>query len=89
MLQPEVQQRILDAAEACRHIQEFTHGMDYSRFAESALVRSAVERQLEIIGDAARQRGDGQRGHFQPWPRASEGWGKAGALGRLDTQRVE
>ena len=52
MLQPEVQQRILDAAEACRHIQEFTHDMDYSRFAESALVRSAVERQLEIIGEA-------------------------------------
>lgn len=78
MLQPEVQQRILDAAEACRHIQEFTHGMDYSRFAESALVRSAVERQLEIIGDAARQRGDGQRWTLPALAPSKRGVGQGG-----------
>ena len=44
--------RIWDAVEACKRIQQFTQEMDYSQFAESALVRSAVERQLEIIGEA-------------------------------------
>lgn len=52
MWQPEVEQRVVDAVQPCRLIQEFTHAMDYSGFASSALVRSAVERQLEIIGEA-------------------------------------
>jgi len=52
MLPPEVAKRIWDAVEACKRIQEFTQEMDYSQFAESALVRSAVERQLEIVGEA-------------------------------------
>ena len=51
-MQPESEKRIQDALAACRRIGEFTAGLNYASFAGSALVRSAVERQLEIIGEA-------------------------------------
>jgi uncharacterized protein with HEPN domain len=51
-MQPEVEKRILDALAACERIEEFTAGLDYNGFSSSALVRSAVERQFEIIGEA-------------------------------------
>jgi uncharacterized protein with HEPN domain len=41
-----------DVQQAVVAIQEFTHGMDSTSYADSALVRSAVERQFEIIGEA-------------------------------------
>jgi uncharacterized protein with HEPN domain len=51
-MQPEVEKRILDALAACERIEEFTAGLDYNGFSSSALVRSAVERQFEIIEEA-------------------------------------
>ena len=51
-MKPETQQRILDAVAACHRIEEFTAGLDYDGFSRSVLVRSATERQLEIIGEA-------------------------------------
>lgn len=49
---PEATKRIWDAAEACRRIEEFVAGKSRDEFSSSLLLRSAVERQLEIIGEA-------------------------------------
>lgn len=49
---PEVEKRIQDALGACERIQDFTTGLEFDDFSKSALVRSAVERQFEIIGEA-------------------------------------
>ena len=51
-MQPEVAKRLLDALEAARRIQSFTAGKEFREFAESELLRSAVERQFEIVGEA-------------------------------------
>ncbi|HSW41149.1 MAG TPA: HepT-like ribonuclease domain-containing protein [Patescibacteria group bacterium] len=44
-----------DIAEACRLVLEFTAGQSAERFAADPMLRSAVERQLEIVGEALRQ----------------------------------
>ena len=49
---PEVTKRLLEAHAACVAISHFVAGTDAAGFAASALIRSAVERQFEIIGEA-------------------------------------
>jgi uncharacterized protein with HEPN domain len=44
--------RLEDAAEACTKIADFTRDQTFEEFLCSDLLRSAVERQLEIIGEA-------------------------------------
>lgn len=44
--------RLLDAADACAAIAEFTAGVDVIAYRSSQLVRSAVERQFAIVGEA-------------------------------------
>jgi uncharacterized protein with HEPN domain len=44
-----------DIREAAGRIREFVAGLDFDAFAGNALVRSAVERQFEIIGEALNQ----------------------------------
>jgi uncharacterized protein with HEPN domain len=44
-----------DVQEAGGRIQEFVVGLDFDAFASDVLVRSAVERQFEIIGEALSQ----------------------------------
>jgi uncharacterized protein with HEPN domain len=44
-----------DAARAAAQIEEFTSGLDEPGYRANALVRSAVERQFEIIGEALNQ----------------------------------
>ena len=44
-----------DVREACRLIDEFVTGTSYEDYCANALVRSAVERQFEIIGEALSQ----------------------------------
>lgn len=51
-MRPEVEKRIVDALAACERVEEFTAGLNFEGFSASALVRSAVERQFEIIGEA-------------------------------------
>ena len=41
-----------DVQQAVIAIQQFIHGMDAASCADSILVRSAVDRQFEIIGEA-------------------------------------
>ncbi len=48
-----------DMREAAREIQEFTQGVTYARFASDKMRRYAVERQIMVIGEAARQVSDG------------------------------
>jgi uncharacterized protein with HEPN domain len=45
-----VKKRLLDALEACEAIQEFTEGWSFQEYERNLMLRSAVERQLEIVG---------------------------------------
>jgi len=49
---PEAAKRLWDAAVACRRIETFVEGKSQDEFAASELLRAAVERQLEIVGEA-------------------------------------
>jgi uncharacterized protein with HEPN domain len=46
---------LLDIAHACRAVASFIAGYSESDFAESDLLRSAVARKIEIIGEATRR----------------------------------
>ncbi len=48
----EVKKRLTDALSACRAIQGFIKDKDFSDYESDLLLRSGVERQLEIIGEA-------------------------------------
>ena len=41
-----------DVQQAALAIEQFIHGLDATSYADNALVRSAVERQFEIVGEA-------------------------------------
>jgi uncharacterized protein with HEPN domain len=43
---------LADVEEAGRLVLRFTHGLDLNTYRDDVLVRSAVERQLEIVGEA-------------------------------------
>lgn len=47
--------------EAIRHIQSFTANLAFEAYLEDVLIRSAVERQFEILGEAARRVSEGFR----------------------------
>ena len=42
-------------AQAIRRILEFTANLSYNEYLHSVLIQSAVERQFEILGEAARR----------------------------------
>jgi len=44
-----------DMVQAIQELQSFTTGMTYDDYAASVLVQRAVERELEIVGEAARR----------------------------------
>lgn len=47
-----------DIVQAIYRIQEFTANLSYEAFLKSLVIQSAVERQLEILGEAARRLSD-------------------------------
>lgn len=51
-MNPRVIKRLEDAVEACERVQGFLKSIPIDTFLGSDLLRSAVERQLEIIGEA-------------------------------------
>ena len=55
--------------QAARRLQEFTVGVFFEAYLESVLLQSAVERQLEILGEAARRISEASRQEHPeiPW----------------------
>ncbi len=51
----DVRKYLFDMAEACRLIDEFIAGRSFDDYQADAMLRSAVERQLEIVGEALNQ----------------------------------
>ncbi len=47
-----LKKRLLDALDACHAIQSFVAGRTFSEYEQNSMLRSAVERQFEIIGEA-------------------------------------
>jgi uncharacterized protein with HEPN domain len=50
----ETKKLLFDAHSAAKLIQRFTEGRSFTDYAEDPMMRSAVERQFEIIGEASR-----------------------------------
>ena len=48
----QTRKRVFDAVQACLAIEQFTEGTDFAGYMDNAMMRAAVERQLEIIGEA-------------------------------------
>lgn len=49
---PTSKAHLWDAQEACRAVLAFVDGVEFGQFRSDLLVQSAVERQLEILGEA-------------------------------------
>ena len=55
MMPVEARKYLFDAQQACELLQQFTIGKTFSEYSTDAMLRSAVERQFEIIGEALNQ----------------------------------
>lgn len=50
-----LKKRLLDALNACRAIQSFVANRTFAEYEQNQMLRSAVERQFEIIGESLSQ----------------------------------
>ncbi len=55
MKRPDVRAYLFDLARACELLEAFTHGRSFDDYAGDAMLRSAVERQFEIAGEALKR----------------------------------
>jgi uncharacterized protein with HEPN domain len=51
-MRSEARQRLLDVVEACQAVERFAHGRDFAAYQADEMLRAAVERKLEVIGEA-------------------------------------
>ena len=51
----EVQKYLFDVREACRRIEDFTTARDFSGYCSDLMLKAAVERQFQIVGEALNQ----------------------------------
>lgn len=54
-MQPEAGAHLWDAAEAARLVQEFSEARTEAEFNSDLVLRSAIERQLEVLGEALKR----------------------------------
>jgi len=54
-MKPTLKKRLLDAVEACRAIRGFVAGQTFADYERNLMLRFAVERQFEILGEAPHQ----------------------------------
>jgi uncharacterized protein with HEPN domain len=47
-----MRQRLLDALQSCQTIGQYTTGLDFADYGRDPVVRDAVERRFDIIGEA-------------------------------------
>ncbi len=64
----EAKKRLLDALAACRAIEEFTAGIDFTAYAADAMRKAAVERKFEILGEALNRAEESERGLTERLP---------------------
>jgi hypothetical protein len=56
----EAKKRLLDVINACAAIAEFVAGKDFTVYEANRMLRSAVERQFEIIGEGLNKAGNAE-----------------------------
>jgi uncharacterized protein with HEPN domain len=56
-MQPETKKHLFDIRQACTRILNYTHDKAFEDYANDDMLRSAVERQFEIAGEAMRRLG--------------------------------
>jgi uncharacterized protein with HEPN domain len=54
-MRPEAKKFLYDIQQATERVTEFCSGKDFATYANDPMLRSAVERQFEVIGEALRQ----------------------------------
>ncbi|GAB4247338.1 MAG: DUF86 domain-containing protein [Candidatus Methylacidiphilales bacterium] len=67
---PRTQKYLHDMAEACHRILAFTADATWEHYQANELLRSAVERQFEILGEAANRLRDAAPDEFASLPEA-------------------
>ena len=68
---PRLPKHLHDAVQAARLAVKFAGGLEVDEYAQNVLVRSAVERQLEILGEACRRALDEAPDLRDGWPEAA------------------
>ena len=67
-MRSETRQRLLDVLEACRAVERFATGKDFAAYQGDEMLRAAVERKLEVIGEAFTKLADAEPETAEKFP---------------------